>query len=101
MFDCILQSHFRALPGVKKVAKREYSIEDSLTGTVFRRDRPWLSQCKPGLKVGMSMIFSRITETIVSCPKCKTVSRGLKDAVTEWYLLGTARAPELLLLIPR
>ncbi|KAH8654567.1 hypothetical protein BGZ60DRAFT_435693 [Tricladium varicosporioides] len=82
-FDDVLETHFRLLPGTRKVARREYSIEDSATCTEFSRNHPWVSYCKPGIKIDMSMVFKDINKLNATCPKCNTVSEGKRGVMVE------------------
>jgi hypothetical protein len=84
IFDDVLQSHFQKLPGAKKVAKREFAIEDSLNRKTFSRDCQWTSFCKAGLKIDMSMIFNDRNKTSMVCPKCDTISNEEKGIMVEW-----------------
>ncbi|KAH6668194.1 hypothetical protein B0J14DRAFT_156808 [Halenospora varia] len=82
-FDDVLETHFRLLPGTRKVAKREYTIEDSATCTEFSRDCSWTSHCKPGIKIDMSMVFKDVSKTTATCPKCNTISKEKKGVMVE------------------
>lgn len=83
MLEDVLISHFRTLPGSRKVLKREYSIEDSATQCNFSRDQPWPFFSRPGRKIDMSMIFKNIGNTVV-CPKCNTISKEKKGVLVKW-----------------
>lgn len=84
MFDSILLSHFQTLPGEKKVQKREFELEDSVTRGKLARTRSWSQISKPGRKIEMSMIFKDFGKTSVVCPKCDTISKEGKGIQVEW-----------------
>ncbi|PMD42379.1 hypothetical protein L207DRAFT_310323 [Hyaloscypha variabilis F] len=84
MLDSILLAHFRTLDGEKKVQKREFQIEDSMTGDALSRKNPWSQICKPGRKIDMSMIFKDVGKTSVVCPGCNTISKEKMGIQVEW-----------------
>jgi hypothetical protein len=51
------------LAGARKVQRREYSIEDRSNRVEFKRDRPFSSFTKLGLKIEMSV--SKIRTSLV------------------------------------
>lgn len=69
---------------MKKVAKREYRIEDSATYTTFSRDHPWTSLCKPGLKSGMSILLNDKSKTTMVCSKSDTTSNEWTGVMVKW-----------------
>ncbi|KAF4635081.1 hypothetical protein G7Y89_g3007 [Cudoniella acicularis] len=87
-FDNVLETHFRFLPGTKKVAKREYTIEDSATCMEFSRACPWSTFCKPGMRIDMSMVFKDRSKTSAVCPKCNTISNEKRGVMVECKTLG-------------
>jgi hypothetical protein len=84
MFEDILVSRFRSLPGSKKVLRGEYAIEDSSTRITVTKEQPWSTFSKPGLKVDMSMIFKDFGKPDVVCPKCDTASKEKKGILVQW-----------------
>jgi hypothetical protein len=87
MLDSILLSHFKTLPGEKKVQKREFEIEDSVTRRTLTRKRAWSEVSYPGRKIDMSMIFKDVGKTSVVCPKCDTISKEEKGVQVEWSVV--------------
>lgn len=86
MLDTILLKRFEKLPGRKKVMRREYAIEESVTGKEFDRKREWALCFRPGQKVGMSMLFDSNPVLEVSCPRCKTGIRTPAGFWATWYV---------------
>jgi hypothetical protein len=84
MLDSILLGHFRAVIGEKKVQKREFEIEDSMTRSTLSRKMPWSQVCRPGRKIEMSMTFKDVGKNSVICPKCDTISKEKKGIQIEW-----------------
>lgn len=85
-FEELLQYFYKEGPGVKKVQRREYEIEDGRTRTALSRSQPWSFFAMPGRKVDMSMIFKDKSKTSVVCPKCDTISHEKKGILIEWYI---------------
>jgi hypothetical protein len=83
----VLQIRFRDKPGLKKIMKNEFAIENRATGRDMDRSKPWESFFRAGLWYDMDVIFqsvidegSRIPEED-TCPTCKAKSnqpQGLK-----------------------
>jgi hypothetical protein len=83
----VLQIRFQDKPGIKKIRKNEFAIENRATGKDMDRSKPWESFFRPGLWFDMDMIFqtdldedSEVSEED-TCPTCRTKSdkpRGLK-----------------------
>jgi hypothetical protein len=84
MFDSVLLSHFRARAGKKKVQKREFEIEDSMSRGTMPRTKSWSQFSEPGRKFEMSTIFKDAGRNSVVCPKCDTISQEKKGVQVEW-----------------
>jgi hypothetical protein len=83
----VLQVRFQGKPGIKKILKNEYAIQNRATGKDMDASTPWESFFLPGLYFYMSMIFQIVQdeETRISggdtCPRCGARSnqpQGLK-----------------------
>ena len=86
MLDTILLKRFEKLPGRKKVMRREYAIEESVTGKELDRKREWALCFRPGQKVSMSMLFDSSPISKVSCPRCKTGTQTPTGLSVTWYV---------------
>ncbi|PVH74770.1 hypothetical protein DL98DRAFT_519012 [Cadophora sp. DSE1049] len=80
--DTILSIHFKKLPGYRKVLRREFAIEDSVSGKTLNRDAEWSMSFRPGKKADMSMLF-QTAGAAASCPGCKTAVEG---STKEWIM---------------
>ncbi len=87
MLDDILVNHFQQIPGEKKIQKKEFEIEDSLTRDRLTRKRPWSKFSRPGRKIDMSIIFKDVSKTSVICPKCSTISKEKKGVQVQWLVV--------------
>ena len=85
MFDTWLPMYFEEshFPGARNVARREFAIEDNITGKALTRDREWSNCFLPGKKADMSMLFQTANATS-SCPGCKTVVEGSTEEWLTW-----------------
>ena len=84
MFEMILEKRFEKLPGYKKVLKREYAIEEGISGNALSRNREWSACLRPGQKVDMSMAFSDTAFLASTCPGCGTESSASVVTRTQW-----------------
>lgn len=57
MFDMIISKRFEKHRGHTKIQKREYAIEEGITGREVSRVSDWSMCFRPGQKVDMSVIF--------------------------------------------
>ncbi|KAH3987371.1 hypothetical protein HBH70_009260 [Parastagonospora nodorum] len=56
-FDAILEIRFRGFQGHKKIAQRQYGLQDRVTGREVEQSRAWQYAFLPGQRVEMSMVF--------------------------------------------
>jgi hypothetical protein len=71
-FDAMLAVCFLGLPGHKKVAKRDYVIQDQKTSKELLRSIPWSGSFLPGQRIIMGLIFRKRLQKAQSvfCPGC-------------------------------
>jgi hypothetical protein len=71
-FDEMLAVCFLGLPGHKKVAKRDYVIQDQKTSKELLRSIPWSGAFLPGQRIIMGLIFRKRLQKAQSvfCPGC-------------------------------
>jgi hypothetical protein len=71
-FDAMLAVCFLGLPGHKKVAKRDYVIQDQKTSKELLRSIPWSGAFLPGQRIIMGLIFRKRLQKAQSvfCPGC-------------------------------
>jgi len=48
MFDVIISKRFQQHVGHKKIQRREYAIEETVTGKEVSRESDWASSVRPG-----------------------------------------------------
>lgn len=69
-FQAVLEIRFRDLPGLRKVQKLEYELQDSVSRRQVNLDNPWESIFLPGRNVAMSIVFRKPQAQTSSCPGC-------------------------------
>lgn len=87
-FQAVLEARFENMPGLRKVRKLEYAMQDSQSKRILDMSRPWESVIRPGRKFLMSMVFQIPKAVISSCPVCstETSSRLVKEGSDiQWY----------------
>ncbi|KAJ4353517.1 uncharacterized protein N0V89_005247 [Didymosphaeria variabile] len=76
----VLEVRFQGKPGMKKVLKKEYAIQNRATKKDVDVSQNWESTFLPGLWFDMDMIFQEVQEegsndsTGDTCPRCQTRS---------------------------
>ena len=88
-FDAMLEGCFRAYPGHKKVAKKEYVFHDQKTNREIVRSTPWSGSIVPGQQVNMGLIFRRRQrkELDYLCPGCKVPLEESENTIMSWYVV--------------
>jgi hypothetical protein len=76
-------SHFRNVPGRKKILQQEYACQDRILKLQLRRDRPYEESFLPGRVIDMSMTFVREGLTSV-CPACQLEIDQSMDTEIKW-----------------
>jgi hypothetical protein len=85
MFDTIIVKRFEEQPGYKMVQRRQFAIEDDLTGREASRSFGWSICLRPGQKINMTMIFPDSDANSTSCPGCGTESAASTEDRIQWY----------------
>jgi len=88
-FDSVLEICFRDLPGHKKVAKKEYILQDRQTNRELQRSIPWSGAFMPGQHIIMGLIFRepRKENTKPSCPACLLpLERSRGGLISSWQV---------------
>jgi hypothetical protein len=73
MFDSVLEMRFEGAPGLEKIKRKEYALQDQATRQDVNRKRKFDVSFLPGQKVHMSMIFQAINND-AGCPRCQYFS---------------------------
>ena len=71
-FQAVMEARFLHLPGLKKIQRSEYLIQESGRKRTLDLQAPWESVFLPGRKFIMSMIFETPQKSTSSCPGCQT-----------------------------
>ncbi|USP81718.1 hypothetical protein yc1106_08992 [Curvularia clavata] len=71
-FQAVMEVRFRHVPGLKKIKRNEYLIQEHGSRRKLNLQAPWESVFLPGRKVVMSMIFQTPQTSMSSCPGCQT-----------------------------
>lgn len=69
-FQAVLEVRFSEVPGLRKVKKLEYVMQDTASKKALDLGRPWESIFRPGRKVIMSILFQEFGSTPSTCPAC-------------------------------
>jgi hypothetical protein len=83
-FFSVLENRFRD-GGAKKVARREFILENGQSGHLIRLDQSWSVSFSPGVRVDMIMVFRsvKLANEIVG-PTCKKCEIRAVDTKEEW-----------------
>ena len=73
MFDSVLEMRFEGAPGLEKIKRKEYALQDQATRQDVDRKRKFDVSFLPGQRVHMSMIF-QATNNYAGCPRCQFIS---------------------------
>jgi hypothetical protein len=84
MLDTILLKRVEKLSWHQKILKREYVIEEGITGRDVSRENELIMSLRPGQKVDMSMIFSDLDGNSNRCPRCFNKSEASSETRTQW-----------------
>jgi hypothetical protein len=93
----VLQVRFHGMPGLKKIIKNEFAIENRATGKDMDRNMPWECFFRPGLWFDMDMIFQTVldegSESPIedTCPSCNAKSNQSQGLRIKWYVLPIKR----------
>ncbi|KAJ4301366.1 hypothetical protein N0V90_003458 [Kalmusia sp. IMI 367209] len=79
-FQAVMEIRFRHVPGLKKIQKNQYLIQEPSTKRRLNLQGPWESVFLPGRKVVMSMVFQTPQVTMTSCPGCQSENEVATDA---------------------
>ncbi|KAH6721849.1 hypothetical protein BKA61DRAFT_164201 [Leptodontidium sp. MPI-SDFR-AT-0119] len=75
VFESVLIARFNHLPGHRKIARREYAIQEASRKLDIDRSQPYESAFLPGCSLDMSMCFKTFDDNKEnSCPSCRKVS---------------------------
>jgi hypothetical protein len=86
----VLEVRFQGKPGIKKVLKKEYAIQNRATGKDVDVSQDWESTFLPGLWFDMDMLFQEVREedsddsTEDTCPRCQTRSNQPPGLQIKW-----------------
>lgn len=86
-FQAVMEVRFRHVPGLKKVQRNQYLIQEPSSKRRLNLRAPWESVFLPGRKVVMSMIFQTPQTSTSSCPGCQTeneVSSSRSQEEIQW-----------------
>lgn len=76
----VLEVRFKGMPGLKKVLKKEYAIQNRATGKDVDPSHHWEAAFLPGLWYYMDMIFQEVQDEGLddlvgdTCPRCQSKS---------------------------
>lgn len=85
--DAVLIARFEGLPGLEKVQRGEFTLQERATHREITRKRPWESAFRPGQKIDMSLTFEQIAKAKVKrnqCPNCSTESKSICNGEVTW-----------------
>lgn len=82
-FDSVLTARFHGLPGVEKIMRKEFVLQERATHREITRTQPWESAFRPGQLVDMSMVFNRTTKAEPEKNKCPYCWVESEDACTK------------------
>jgi hypothetical protein len=71
-FEAVMEVRFRHVPGLKKIQRSEYLLQEPGGKRKLNLQAPWESVFLPGRKVFMSMVFQTPQTSTSSCPGCQT-----------------------------
>lgn len=89
-FLAVLEVRFQGKPGLKKVVKKEFAIQNRVTGKDVEASKDWESTFLPGLWFDMDMIFQERQEDAApdskgdTCPRCQTESNQPPGLQIRW-----------------
>jgi hypothetical protein len=87
-FQAVLEVRFRHVPGLRKVRRQEYSIQDARSKSRLDLRRNWEHALRPGRRITMSMTFNEAPESLATtCPGCRTpngADENSDDAEIQW-----------------
>ncbi|KAK7222566.1 hypothetical protein V2G26_010569 [Clonostachys chloroleuca] len=69
-FQQLLQHHFEEPKGHRMVIQGKYALEENITGNDLNQSLPPKASFRRGMKINMSMIFTRDQMTPGVCPRC-------------------------------
>lgn len=78
-FQAVMEARFLHLPGLKKVQRSEYLIQEPGRKRTLNLKAPWESVFLPGRKFVMSMVFQTPQKSTSSCPGCQTENEHLTN----------------------
>lgn len=93
-FQAVMEVRFRHVPGLKKVQRNEYIIQESGSRRKLDLRAHWDSVFLPGRKVVMSMVFHTPQESSSTCPGCQTHNTSTNtesQREAQWYDNGFSR----------
>jgi hypothetical protein len=67
-----MEVRFQHVPGLKKVQRNEYAVQEMQSKRNINLKAPWEAVFLPGRKFIMSMTFRREQDPVLSCPGCQT-----------------------------
>jgi hypothetical protein len=84
--DAMLEGCFRAYPGHKKVANKEYAFQDQKTNMEIKRSIPWSGALIPGQYVTMGLIFRKrqLKSKRFCCPRYHLALEESQDGLISW-----------------
>jgi hypothetical protein len=80
MIDLIISKRFEQHVGHKKIQRREYAIEEMVTGKKMNREYDWAATVRSGQKLDISVLFSDSEAASNNCPRCGAISTASMDA---------------------
>lgn len=87
-FQAVLEVRFRSVPGLEKVQRKEYAVEDEMSKALLDLQSQWQYAARPGRRIVMSMVFRELSqETASTCPGCHTfnmVRSGKSGDQIQW-----------------
>jgi hypothetical protein len=85
VLDLILCNKFSNRPGHEMVKRRQYIMQDELSGRELHPAIPLDVAVRPGQKMNMCMVFYSKEEPENTCPRCGTITLARSDEDVEWY----------------
>jgi hypothetical protein len=91
----VLEVRFQGKPGIKKVRKKEYVLQNRATGKDVNFTQDWETVFRPGLWFDMDMVFQDFNdcdaETLLGskCIRCHARSEEPRELGSTWYVVAT------------
>ncbi|KAF2492168.1 hypothetical protein BU16DRAFT_564630 [Lophium mytilinum] len=84
IFENVLLARFRGMPGLDRIAGKQYVLQDATTRKEISRNGPFKCSFRPGRRILMAALFSDDAINDQCCPSCGNLNAGNADDHITW-----------------